>query len=294
VIERLSESYSRFGLGRPTGIGLVEAKGRLPRSFPMSMRSLRRSVGFFAGIGQGWVAATPIQMANGVAMIARGGVWMRPQLLLPERDGTLPPVKEGAWRGTPERVDLHLPPEALAAAKDGMWHVVNGESGTGKAVAAGDKMLLSAMICGKTGTAQASKFTIPKLDASGKVVHDEQGRVVRVPVPPSQPGAPNPDAPWYRMDKEGKIDHAWYEGFAPRDNPQIAFAVMVEYGGSGGVAAASVAREALEACIARGYLKLPSKTPSTRPTALQAAGEEELPALSAVEPRTQGIANPVR
>jgi len=56
---------------------------------------------------------------------------------------------------------------------------------------------------------------------------------------------------------DGRLDHAWYVGFAPADHPQVAFAVMVEYGGSGGVAAASVAREALEACISRGYLTIP-------------------------------------
>ena len=53
------------------------------------------------------------------------------------------------------------------------------------------------------------------------------------------------------------LNHAWFIGFAPADHPQVAFAVMVEYGGSGGVAAASVARETLEACIDRGYLQKP-------------------------------------
>jgi len=34
---------------------------------------------------------------------------------------------------------------------------------------------------------------------------------------------------------------------------------MVEYGGSGGIAAASVARQALEACISRGHLQVPPR-----------------------------------
>ena len=46
-----------------------------------------------------------------------------------------------------------------------------------------------------------------------------------------------------------------YIGFAPADNPQVAFAVMVEYGGSGGYAAGAVAKKALEACVDHGYLK---------------------------------------
>lgn len=39
------------------------------------------------------------------------------------------------------------------------------------------------------------------------------------------------------------IAHAWFIGFAPADNPKIALAVLVEHGGSGGVAAAPIARE---------------------------------------------------
>jgi penicillin-binding protein 2 len=41
-------------------------------------------------------------------------------------------------------------------------------------------------------------------------------------------------------------DHAWYVGFAPYNNPEIAFAVVIEQGGHGGSAAAPVARKVLE------------------------------------------------
>lgn len=40
-------------------------------------------------------------------------------------------------------------------------------------------------------------------------------------------------------------DHGWFIGFAPYDNPQIAFAVIVEHGGTGGGSAAPIAREVL-------------------------------------------------
>lgn len=258
-IDRLSSWYDKFGLGRATGIGLAEARGRLPRDFH-EYTPMRRIIGFSAGIGQGWMAATPIQMANATAMIARGGIWMRPQLLLPDSDGSMPAVKADAWHGTPERQDLHLSPEGLAAAKDGMLRVVNRYTGTGKALVAGDKLLQSAMICGKTGTAQASAFMVPVRDEAGNILRNPNHTIKRVPVKPSTPEDVNPQAPWYRMT-DGKIDHAWYVGFAPVDKPQVAFAVLVEYGGSGGVAAASVAREALEACIARKYLVIPSPQP---------------------------------
>jgi len=257
-IDRLSDWYGRFGLGRYTGLGITEVRGRLPSSF-MQNSPQRRSIGFFAGIGQGFVAATPIQMANAAATLARGGIWMRPQILVPDSSGQLPNVKADAWRDTPERVDLHLDPQALAAARDGMWRVVNTRGGTGTAIAAGDKEMNALMICGKTGTAQAHPFQYPAIrDKDGKVMRDERGNLIRPPSPaPSQPGAVNSEAPWYRADANGHIDHSWFIGYAPAENPQVAFCVLVEYGGSGGGPAASVAREALEACITRGYLKVP-------------------------------------
>lgn len=39
--------------------------------------------------------------------------------------------------------------------------------------------------------------------------------------------------------------HAWFIGFAPADNPQVAIAVIVENGGSGGAVAAPIARQVL-------------------------------------------------
>ena len=45
------------------------------------------------------------------------------------------------------------------------------------------------------------------------------------------------------------MDHAWFAGFAPADNPQVAFAVLVEHGGFGGEVAAPVARQLVEAAL---------------------------------------------
>ena len=47
---------------------------------------------------------------------------------------------------------------------------------------------------------------------------------------------------------EGKSSHAWYVGFAPANNPQIAFCVMVENGGYGGSACGPIVREIIKYC----------------------------------------------
>jgi penicillin-binding protein 2 len=46
-------------------------------------------------------------------------------------------------------------------------------------------------------------------------------------------------------------DNGWFVFFAPRDNPQIAGAVMVEHGGHGGVTAAPIARHVLDTFFAK-------------------------------------------
>ncbi len=54
---------------------------------------------------------------------------------------------------------------------------------------------------------------------------------------------------------KGQPDHAWFAGYAPADNPRIAFAVVLEHAGSGGKAAGPVARQLVEALLADGVLQ---------------------------------------
>ena len=263
-IDRLSDWYGRFGLGRVTGVGISEVKGKLPIFYPLPAWK-RRSAGWFSGIGEGFISATPIQMANVAATIARRGIWMRPTLLGSPPSGEAPTTRPDAIPDGPGRVDMHLSPAAIDAAQEGMFRVVNSKAGTGKALIAGDELLASAMLCGKTGTAQTSPIAMPMLDASGKPVLDDAGKPRMQLLTPSTLENPNAMAPWYRgSGSEGKdISHAWYIGFAPREHPQIAFAVLVEYGGSGGIAAASVVRAALHDCIDLHYLRIPGAAPAT-------------------------------
>lgn len=73
-------------------------------------------------------------------------------------------------------------------------------------------------IAGKTGTAQISRL---QLDARGERIK-------------------NKDLPKHLRD------HAWFVGYAPADAPQVAVAVIVEHGGSGGATAAPIVRQLLD------------------------------------------------
>lgn len=65
-------------------------------------------------------------------------------------------------------------------------------------------------------------------------------------------------------------DHAWFVGYAPADDPRIAFAVVVEHGGHGGTTAAPIARKVLEAFFDpdRPRTAPPAPAPQTDPPAV--------------------------
>ncbi len=54
---------------------------------------------------------------------------------------------------------------------------------------------------------------------------------------------------------KGQADHAWFAGYAPADNPRVAFAVVLEHAGSGSKAAGPIARQLVEALVADGALQ---------------------------------------
>ena len=88
---QVATAMNQFGLGQKTGVGLAdESAGFIPRG---EIKSRLKVTTWFAGIGQGDVRATPMQMANVAATLARDGMWVRPRLL---RD---PPAKAGPGLG---------------------------------------------------------------------------------------------------------------------------------------------------------------------------------------------------
>ncbi len=62
-------------------------------------------------------------------------------------------------------------------------------------------------------------------------------------------------------NSQGRSTHAWFVGYAPADNPKIAFAVVVENGGHGGEVAAPIAKRVLDAFFGK---KSKPQSPSNR------------------------------
>jgi penicillin-binding protein 2 len=258
----LSYWMRAFGLGRVTGIGVDESRGRLPDLVPSTINAYRRRVfSWLGGIGQGYVAATPVQMANVAATIARDGIWMRPRLVGDDVSRQLRAISRTHpatqptpidWKDVPDQTSLDLSPSALAAAQEGMWRVVNTIAGTGNDPIFNPQLEIS----GKTGSAQAARLTIS--------VRDSSGRTVKEYLRPSTTTQPSTVAPWYLGTVESggvALTHAWFIGYAPSHHPKIAFAVLVEYGVSGGHVAGAIAKSIVDACVEHGYLQLDSGPP---------------------------------
>jgi penicillin-binding protein 2 len=145
---RLADWARRFGLGAQTGVDLPgESEGLVP-----DPAWKERTVGepwyigdtYNFGIGQGYTATTPIQMALVTAAIANGGDVLIPHVVKEIRNGDgqviVPP------RPTIRR-NLNIDPRNLGIMREGMRQAV--ADGTAKTAAA-----RSVAIGGKTGTAE--------------------------------------------------------------------------------------------------------------------------------------------
>ena len=165
-----------------------------------------------ASIGQGFVLASPLQLAVMTARVATGRE-VKPRLVR-AIDGV--PVE------TPEFADLGLNPRNLRVARRGMDAVINSAAGTaGKSRIVAEEWRMA----GKTGTSQVRNITAA-----------ERARGV----------TRNDQLPWNRRD------HALFVCYAPFDAPKYAVSVIVEHGGGGSAVAAPIARDILLYALAGG------------------------------------------
>jgi penicillin-binding protein 2 len=213
-IDAIAGFMKHFGLGARTGIDLAgEATGILPspewkqarfknpaqqKWFPGETISI--------GIGQGYNAYTPIQLAQAMATLAAGGAMYKPHLVAHidnPRTGEQQYVEPELVHQAPFKKE-HV--EFVKRAMAG----VNKE-GTGARAFAGAQYTSG----GKTGTAQVIAIKQNEKYDEAKVA-------------------------------ERHRDHSLFVAFAPLESPKIALAVIVENGGFGARAAAPIARTVLD------------------------------------------------
>jgi penicillin-binding protein 2 len=219
-IDPIADMARRFGLGQPTGIDLLSEKGGLIPDTAWKKATLNDvwhpGETLIAGIGQGFIQTTPMQLAVLVARLANGGYALRPHLTRPAKltadnpDATLPSFPR-----------MNVNQTHLKLVGEGMRMVVNEPDGT----AYGSHIALPGMeMAGKTGSAQVRRITMAERLAGVRK---------------------NENLPWPMRD------HALFICFAPTSSPRYAAAVVVEHGGGGAKVAGPIARDIMIECQQR-------------------------------------------
>jgi penicillin-binding protein 2 len=199
-IDKIAYWAEHLGLGSKTGIDLPgEVEGTMP-STEWKMRNYHQK--WYAGetisvgIGQGAVAATPVQMARAIAGIASGGALVRPHLVFPDE---VPPDYEQAvldsYPGS-GKANVEIDPENWEIITDAMERVL--EPGGTDASA----HLQGIDFAGKTGSAQTMSNAL-----ANRLGHSHSVK-----------------------------DNGWFVGVSPRRNPDIVVCVLFESGEHGTLA----------------------------------------------------------
>ncbi len=209
-LERINRYAEAFGFADRTGIGVnSEAKGFLATREWYEEHYGRFRIGYTlnTAIGQGNTRVTVLQLALAYAAIANGGSLYAPQVVQNVR------APDGSLSETFQpriRREVGVAPQHLDLMRRALIDVVQDESGTAYKARNKDGVA----VAGKTGTAQ---------------VVSRKGR------------SEESSSAWY-LDRS----HGWFAGFAPAEDPQVAFAVLVEHGGSGGASAAPIATSVMQ------------------------------------------------
>ena len=144
-IDAIAAMAARFGLARPLGIDLPgEQPGLIPTTEWKKATlgvSWQKGETLVCGIGQGFVSATPLQLAIMAARLGNGGLGVVPWLVAPPGEAPGP---------------IGVPPGALEVVVAGMREVVHGPRGTARA---SDPGLPGVEMAGKTGTSQVRRIS---------------------------------------------------------------------------------------------------------------------------------------
>jgi penicillin-binding protein 2 len=213
-VDAIHDFMKPFGFGQITGIDLeYEKRGVLPSTaWKRAAYKAPEHKKWYAGetisvgIGQGYNAFTPLQLAHAVANLANNGVVMKPHLVKKIEHGV---SKEQTLTVPTESYRIKLKQENIDVIKNAMVGVTR--EGTSARSFANAEYVSA----GKTGTAQAVAMKKNEKYDAKKVA-------------------------------ERHRDHSLYTAFAPVDNPRIAIGIIVENAGFGSAAAAPIVRTAMD------------------------------------------------
>jgi len=232
-IDNMASMLKDFGLGSATGLdigpesnGLVPTRSWKRRSFADAEDQIwYPGETVIAGIGQGFMLATPLQLAHATATIAMRGSRYQPSLVRGLRDpvsGKLALRKPHPLKSV--QIDRPKRWDQIIAS---MEAVIYDAKGTARSLGLETPWRLA----GKSGTAQV-------ISIAQDEKYDEEELAER------------------------SRDHALFVAFAPVEDPRIAVAVIVENGGSGSGVAGPVARKVIDSYLQGLTLQGSANTPA--------------------------------
>jgi penicillin-binding protein 2 len=225
-IDRIADMAKKLGFGQLLGVEIPHEKsGLIPtRDWKKAILGHSWALGetLVAGIGQGYITATPLQLAVMTARIATGRAVM-PTITRRAAGGPVTSGSALAADGDAPAIfpSLNISPGWLNVVRNAMNAVSNVPGGTAFGARIKEREY---MLAGKTGTAQVKRITMAERQ-SGMLKNEQR--------------------PW--KDR----DHALFVAFAPVDAPRYSIAVVVEHGGGGSAVAAPIARDMMLECQRR-------------------------------------------
>ncbi len=211
-IDQLAKWASAFGFGVPTGINLPrEVSGLVPTE---EWKKRRYDKEWTAGeslsvaIGQSFVLATALQLANAYSAISNGGILYQPHYVKTIESFDSKHLREQK----PEIIHkIDVKPETLTLIKRGLYEVMNGAHGT-----AYRSRIAGAEMGGKTGTAQVVRISADKI--------------------------------YQKCNKMKYLHrhHGLFAGVAPISDPSIVVAVIAEHQCGGSTGAAPIAKAVIQ------------------------------------------------
>ncbi len=273
-VDRIARYAEQFGYGRIQGIELpLEAKGDLPpnRDWKAQVYGEPWSTGddYNMGIGQGFMTASPMQVAQMAAVVANGGFLYRPSVIhhMTDEDGNIVFVNENsqviakarpgpdgeALVFDPDGEPIENPPFAVEFDANGNYiyqpEVVDAlevDAEYLEVVQDGMRMVNEYVDEEKFGTGATY---VDWLDNFGIVTAGKTGTAEfcdNIAI----------EKEWCSYDDilQRRIlpTHSWYVGYAPFDDPEIVVAAFLYHGGEGSQWAAPVACNVMAAYFGVG------------------------------------------
>lgn len=299
-VERIAQYASQFGFGRVQGIELpLENEGNLPPDRDWKARIFGEpwSTGddYNLGIGQGFMAASPMQVAQMAAVIANGGFLYRPSIIhhMTDEDGNVVLVDEDSQiiaraHPGPDGNTVYLdaagepledPPVTIEFDENGQYifqpQVVDAldvDRENIEIVAEGLRLVNTridedSFYTGATYVDWLEPFGITTAGKTGTAEFCDNIAI---------------EKGWCSFDdiENRRIlpTHSWYVGYAPFDEPEIVVAAFLYHGGEGSQWAAPIACNVMAAYFGVGqYASL-----FTEPT--ETDGEEPAETATSNEP----------